>query len=238
MIKVIFIVFVLSLSISQTLNAQGDFSSDAKCEQSIKFLQDHCFSCNYENNATKCKVEEFKYLGMVGNKYYYSSSTLEYDSDSGMDLDKRYNVRNVTIYEGNSKEKVKPVYSTGGGFGAVEHVYTELVWTQNYTIIHIGISNGNGGFDSGEFFVFREKAWYRLKVPDFNSEFEDVIPKNCSFNSRGGWIDLKDLTFNRSVYKENEPACCPTGGKLIAYLKLSLDNKILVTKTKYFSDRD
>jgi hypothetical protein len=235
MIKSILIcVFTLILYSPHLLIAQGDFYSGSKCENSVKFLEDNCFTCDNEINARKCKVEEFKYLGEVNNHFYYSSIYLDYHPESGNDLDKEFNVRMIAIFEGTNKERVKPVYSTGGGFGAVEHTYTELVSTKDYSIIHIGISDGNGGFDNGEFFIFKNNAWYRLTVPDLDSEFEDVIPKNCNFNSRGGWIDLKNLTFNRSVYKENEPSCCPTGGKLIAYLKLTSDNKLLVTKKEYF----
>ena len=219
---------------SQLLLSQSAFSSDAKCVQSIDFLQDHCFTCNNEKAETKCKVEEFKYLGKVNNQYYYSSITLEYHSESGMDLNEEYNTRNVTIYEGKNKKEVRPVYYTGGSFDIFEHVFIELVTAKKNNFIHIYVSDGNGGFDSGEFFVFKNNSWYKIKVPDLDSEFEHVIPKNCSFNSNGGWIDLNTLTFNRSVYKENEPSCCPTGGKLIAYLKLTSDNKFFVTKTKYF----
>jgi hypothetical protein len=47
------------------------------------------------------------------------------NSASGMDLDREYNEREVTIFEGKNKEKVSPVYSTGGYFGLFESVYPE-----------------------------------------------------------------------------------------------------------------
>lgn len=236
--SIFFSLFISILIFNQFVIAQGDFYSDSKCENSVKFLEDHCLTCNKDNQEEKCKVEAFYYLGKVQNRYYYSSTTLGYDSELDYKKDGKFNHRFITIFEGTNKEKVKPVYSTGGGFGAVEHVNTELVSTNSYSIIHIGISDGNGGFDNGEFFIFKDNAWHRLNVPDLDWKFEDVIPKNCNFNSRGGWIDLKNLTYNRSVYKENEPACCPTGGKLIANLKLTSDNKLVVIKTKYFPNKN
>lgn len=239
MIKsIFFFVIILILSITQFVIAQGEFHSYSKCENSIKFLENHCFNCNNDKQEGKCKVEAFYYLGKVQNRYYYCSTTLAYDSLIDFEKDGKFNHRDIIILEGTSKKKVKPVYSTGGGLAAIDHATAELVSNKFGSFIHIFIASGKGLFDEGEFFIFRNNTWDRLTVPDFDGMFKDAIPKNCNFNYRGGWIDLKNFTYNRTVYKENEPTCCPTGGKLIAYLKLTSDNKIVVTKTKYFPEQN
>jgi hypothetical protein len=234
MIKAICIyVFITILFATQSLIAQGDFSSYAECEQSIYFLKNNCFVCSKENKNPKCKVEEFKYLGEVDNHFYYSSITLEYDSASGMDLNKEYNTRDVTIFEGSDKENVKPVYFTGGSFGVFEHVFTELISTDVENFIHIDVSDGNGHWDSGEYFIFKKDSWYKLEVPEAADSLISIIPKTYKF-CKGSRVDLKNMTADISVYTPNDACCCPTGGTARAYLRLTDDNRIIITKTKYF----
>src|SRR5690606_37425791 len=124
MIKSIFFTVIISiLFFTQFIIAQGDFYNDSKCENSIKFLEDNCITCNNENIEAKCKVEVFKALGKVNNHYYYSAITLGYDAELEYRNYGEFNIRNVRIFEGiNDKEKVKPVYYTGGYIGVFEHV--------------------------------------------------------------------------------------------------------------------
>jgi len=235
MFKPVFIyVFTLILFSAELLIAQGDFSSNSKCEVSISFLKDSCITCNKKNIDSKCKVEEFKYLGKVYNRYYYFAVTLEYDSELDYTHDGKFNIRNVIIFEGKkNKEKVKPVYSIGDYIGEFEEIFTELVSTNNGEFIHIYISNGNGHWDFGEYFIFRKGNWYKLDVPEVSKSLHSIIPKTYSF-CKGGTIDLKKMKYDISVYKPSDPCAESTGGTARAYLRITNDNKIVITKTKYF----
>ncbi len=226
-------VFTSFLFSTRLLVAQGDFYSGSKCENSVKLLEDHCFTCNNEKEEAKCKVEEFKYLGEVNNQFYYSSIYLDYHPESGNDLDKEFNVRMIAIFEGSIKEKVKKVYSTGGGFGFCEHAFTELIKTKFGNFIHIYISDGNGHWDSGEYFIFKNDGWYKLDVPEISESLDSIIPKGYSF-CKGGSIDLEKMNYDIRVYKPSDPCAEATGGTARAYLKITSDNKIIVTKTEYF----
>lgn len=227
--------FVLILFAIPALYAQSDFSSDMECEQSINFLRDNCFTCGDENSTARCKVEEFKYLGKADNKYYYSSIAVEYDSVCGMDADKGYNIRTVTIFEGKTKDRISPVYYNWGSLEVFEHVYTTLDSTENGIFIHIYIYDGNGGWDTGEYFVFRNGNWLKLKIPEIPESLISIIPKTYKF-CRGGVINFNKMTYDLAVYKKYDGCCCPTGGTARAYLTLSEDNKIIITNIGYIPD--
>ena len=233
-IKNIIYTLFLFFFITQIIAAQDFISPDSSCTVNINYLKHHCYDCSEPDSSEKCKVEEFRYLGEVNNHFYYSAITLEFDTASGMDLDKEYNERDVTIYEGKNKEKVSPVYYTGGGLDAFEHVYTELISTKSGSFIHIYVSDGNGGWDFGEYFLFKKSSWHKLEIPDFIDSLNSIIPETGSF-CRGNVIDLKKMIYEIPVFKKDDPCCCPTGGMARAYLTVK-KNKFIIIKKEYYPD--
>ena len=233
--KSISILYLSIMLFSNLMLAQGDFNFKSNEYKSASWLEKNCVNCGEYYNPT-CRLEEFKYLGKVGNDLYYYSKILEYDPEAG-DLisDDGYNLRKVIIFKGKDKNKLKPVYTTSGTFDVYEHVEPEFVSTKNGKFIHIFISNGNSGDDDdSEYFILKKDHWFKIFIPDFGEAISKVVPKKYKFGCRGGWIDLKQMIYFQQVYKENDACCCPSGGTVKCYIKLTSDNKIGIKKSEYF----
>ena len=109
-----------------------------------------------------------------------------------------------------------------------------MVNTKYGLVIHIYVSNGNGHWDFGEYIIFRNGAWEKLKIPDWGCVYEWVKPEDTYF-CRGNRLDLKTMTNTFAVYSYNDGCCCPTKG--VVKSKLTIDDTgFRVLSSKYYPD--
>jgi len=215
---------------SQISRPESDSVKDTfpYCEKTIDFLKDNCYFCSDTLKDINCKIKEFKYVGQSnGKKYYYG--LYQEKKDNGEYYDKYF-----IIYEGQKNYKnLKPVkyfYPDD----TIEHYFVELANTKFGLIIHIYVSNGNGGWDDGEYIIYRKGRWEILKIPEWNCVYEWVKPEEYWF-CRGRTIDLKNMTFKLPVYSYNDACCCPSKG--IVKSKLTIDDSgFRVLSSRYYPD--
>lgn len=63
---------------------------------------------------------------------------------------------------------------------------------------------------------------------------KDILPAGLGV-WKGGGLNLRDLTFESSVWKEGDANCCPTGGEV--ELKFRLDQGSLAVTDERFSPK-
>jgi hypothetical protein len=198
------------------------------CKKTIDFLQNNCYYCEGNFVDANCKLKEFKKLGNYnGKQIYYGLYCDKYDDGSYYDS-------HFIIFEGKRNSKfLKPVeFFYPDEF--IEYYDVEMTNTKYGLIIHIYMSNGNGGFDMGEYIIYRNGKWEKLKVPEWGCVYEWVIPEYYYF-CRGNTLDLKTMTNKFSVYSHDDACCCPTKG--IVKSKLTIDeNGFRVISSKYYPD--
>lgn len=228
---------VLLLLISTHIAVAQDFiSPDSSCANTIEYLKHHCYACSEYDSLKKCKIEEFGHLGRVDSRNYYYQIYQSYDTAVSVNKDSAFNENNLDIFEGINKTSVKYVYGIGYDMGIYFFNKPELVNTKYGYVLHINMLSGNGDWDSGDYFIFREGEWKRLKIPNFIDPLSKIIPEDDWF-CRGSTIDLGKMIIEYYVYKKNDACCCPTGGKALANLKITIDNKIIITSTKYIPEK-
>lgn len=227
---------VLFLILSTHIVISQDFiSPDSSCSNTIEYLKHHFYACSKYDSLKKCKVEEFGYLGQVNNRYYYYQIYQVYDTAGIENKDSAFNENDLDIFEGINKTSVKYVYGIGSAIDVFYFDKPDFINTKYGYVLHINMFSGNGGWDSGDYFIFREGEWKRLKVPNFTEPLSKIIPKDDWF-CRGSTIDLGEMIIEYYVYKKNDACCCPTGGKALANLKITKDNKVIITSMKYIPE--
>ncbi|MFZ0455256.1 MAG: hypothetical protein WCE54_07435 [Ignavibacteriaceae bacterium] len=230
--SIIYIISSFFLFIA-TLSAQEIISNDSSCSNSIDFLKKNCYTC-VKSDSLKCKVEEFGYIGKTNNRYYYYQISHRFDSNDIKMEDGTNYQEEINIFEGiNSKEDVKSIYKREEEETLYYFYKPDLVDTKYGYILHINATGGNGGWDNGDYLILRNNNWFKLEMPDFMTSFNSIMPDSCYF-CRGSSIDLKKFIIKFAVFRGNDPCCCPTGGQIIAKLKISIDNHIKIISAKYF----
>lgn len=214
-------------NLNKNKNPNTDGVSYSYCEKSIDYLQNNCYPCRDSSKDVDCKDMEFKHLGdNNGKQYYYGLYLL---SNKNNDYDSSYFV----IYEGKKGENnLKPVH-----FLFLEGRYSynvEMVDTKYGLIIHIELVSGNGGWDDGEYIIYRKGKWKKLKIPNWNCVYEWIKPEDTWF-CRGNYIDLKEMTNTFAVYSYDDGCCCPTRGFVTSKLTID-DNGFRVISSKYDPD--
>lgn len=216
---------------SQIHRSESDAVKDtfSYCEKTINFLQNNCYSCYDSSKDVGCKIKEFKYVGDGNGKQYYYGLYQERE-DNG----KYYN-KYFIIYEGKkNKKNLKPVHYFYPD-ETIEHYFVKLANTRYGLIIHNYVSNGNGGFDFGEYIIYRKGKWKKLNVPKWRCIYEWILPENYSLN-KGSVVDFNSMAITFQVRKRDDAYCCPTGG--IVTSKLTIDeNGFRVISSKYYPDR-
>ena len=198
------------------------------CKKTINFLENNCYCCNTDNADANCKLKEFKKLGNHNGKQFFYGLYSD-KSDDGSYYDSHF-----IIYEGRKYSNILKPVEFFYPDDTIEHYFLELVNTKYGLVIHIYVSNGNGGFDFGEYIIYRNGKWEKLKVPEWSCVYEWVIPEETYFCS-GNTLDLKTMTNKFSVYSHNDACCCPTKG--IVKSKLMIDeNGFRVLSSKYYPD--
>lgn len=208
------------------INTEKDIFS--YCKKTIDFLQNNCYLCDGNIVDANCKLKEFKKLGDHNGKQFY------YGLYSDKNDDGSYYDSHFIIYEGKMNSKFLKPIEFFYPYEIIEYYNVEMTNTKYGLIIHIYFSNGNGGFDMGEYIIYRNGRWEKLEVPDWDCVYEWVIPEDTYF-CRGNFLDLKAMTNTFSVYSHDDACCCPTRG--IVKSKLTIDdNGFRVLSSKYYPD--
>lgn len=198
------------------------------CEKSIEFLNNNCYDCEEKSKDLGCKVKEFKEVGVLNGKKYFFGLYAQRDDDGN------YYNKYFIIYEGKKgKNNLKPIHIFYPE-DIIEYYSVEITNTKYGLIIHIYVSNGNGHDDGGEYIIYRNGRWEKLKIPEWYCVYEWVKPEDYWF-CRGRTIDLKNMTITIPVYSHDDACCCPTKG--IVKSKLTIDeNGFRVISSKYYPD--
>lgn len=215
---------------SHIQNSESNSNKDSfsYCEKTIDFLKNNCYSCRDSSQDVNCKIKEFKYFGEGNGKQYYYGLYQQRNSQS--DYDERYFI----VYEGQkNKKNLKPIHYVFDK-DVFDSYNFEITNTKYGLIIHIYLTNGNGGWDDGEYIIYKKGKWKKLKIPEWYCVYEWIKPENYWF-CRGGTINLKNMTMTLSVYSHDDACCCPTKG--IVKSKLTIDeNGFRVISSKYYPD--
>ena len=229
----LFIVFFISLYIFflSKMSAQVLYDT-THSKESIDSLKSHCYQYLDNGKIIPGIVDDFGYLGRIGDEYYYYSIYRDTISDVKSESGEDYHSRTVTLYEGkNDSIFVRSVWSFGASVSAYSFGTPELVETKYGFIFHTYIYSGNGGWDDGEYYLHKNGKWIKLEVPNWTDIFSSKIPKGYSF-CRGREIDLKTMTIDFGVNKPTDGCCCPTGGSVYAELGIQ-NNKIVIQEIDY-----
>ncbi|MBK7630249.1 MAG: hypothetical protein IPJ23_06070 [Ignavibacteriales bacterium] len=216
---------------SQIHRSESDAVMDtfSYCEKTIKYLQNNCYACDDSLKDVDCKIKEFKYVGIVNGKQYYFGLYAHKDDYNGQYYNKYF-----IIYEGKkNRNYLKPIHFFYPK-DFIEFYDVDMTNTKYGLIIHIYVSDGNGGDDNGEYILYRKGRWKKLKIPNWDCVYEWVKPEDYWF-CRGRTIDLKNMTITLPVYSHDDACCCPTKG--IVKSKLTIDDSgFKILSSKYYPD--
>ena len=232
-IHLLHLVLFISLCILflQKMSAQILYDT-TQPKESIEWLKTNCYTYLGNGKKIPCEVDDFGYLGRIGDEYYYYSIYRDTMSDVKSENGESYHSRTVTLYEGkNDSIFVSSIWQFGANVSAYSFDAPKLVETKYGYIFHTYIYSGNGGWDDGEYYLQKHGKWIKLDVPNWVEAFTPKIPKGYSF-CRGREIDLKTMTIDFGVYKPTDGCCCPTGGSVYAELGIQ-NNKIVIQEIDY-----
>ena len=103
-------------------------------------------------------------------------------------------------------------------------------------IIHIQFVEHAAGWDEGEYIIYRNGKWDRLREPDWFCAAEGLLPEGYSldFHSSDNYlkIDLKTMSIKIPVEKKIEGMYTPTHGYVIFNLTVE-KNRFGIIKSKY-----
>lgn len=218
----------LRSSLNKDKESKTNTSSFSYGWKSIDFLKHNCYPGEENFIEEECRIKEFKHLGNHNDKQFYYGLYSKKSDDSS------YYDSHFIIYEGKRNSKfLKPVeFFYPDEF--IEYYDVEMTNTKYGLIIHIYMSNGNAGFDMGEYIIYKNGKWEKLKVPDWYCVYEWVIPEDTYF-CRGNTLDLKSMTNTFSVYSDNDACCCPTKGVVKSKLTID-DGGFRIISSKYYPD--
>lgn len=177
---------------------------------------------------TSCKVEEFGRLGQLGDTVYYYAV---YRGTPSRDPSNYY--RGVRIFEGvGNGDSAALLFEWGGPVYDIYVDKPELVRNRYGIFLHVFMTSGNGSWEMGDYYIYRNGRWVQLQYPDFLSEsnwdkvVDRIIPEGY-WLCRGNEIDLAKMLITLPVYKGNDACCCPTGGSVTVYYKLRADSLVI-----------
>lgn len=223
-----FISFLFLSFLVSNIIAQVNVPDTPYCEKSFEFLKNNCYECVNYSLTKKCKVEKFDFLGKANNKYYYYGVYLTEPFRSD------YKFYHFTIYEGNSeKSNLKPVYFFYPRLGGYEYYDLKMTKTKYGYIIHIHLLEKAAGWDEGEYLIYRNGKWEKLREPNWFCAAESLLPEGYSldfYSSNNIWIkiDLETMSIKIPVEKDDEP----TGGSVSFNLAVEKD-KFEIVNSQY-----
>jgi hypothetical protein len=219
----------------QLTSAQDKFYTTAT-QKPLAWVKTNCYQDSGDRSTDPCQVESSGYLGKVENRFYFYVICREYqppeDSTDNASDQRSFNAHSVSIFEGlGDSVLVKQVWSRATVDDAEYFEPPEIVETRYGYMFHIFISNGNGGWDDGEYFLRKDGKWIEQTMPDWNSVLKSKLPTNYSF-CRGSQIDLESMSIELAAYTPDDGCCCPNGGSIYADLSIQ-NNQIKVDKAVY-----
>lgn len=180
-----------------------------------------------------CKVEQFSRLGQVGDTIYYFAV---YKGTPAADTEDYY--RGVTVFESiGNVDSATSLFEWGARVYEMYVDKPEFVKSRYGTFLHVFVTSGNGGWEMGKYFLYRNGRWVRLHYPEFldSSEWDRVvgtkIPKGY-WLCRGNEINLKKMLITLPVFKRDDPCCCPTGGCITAFYMV-LGDSLVIDSSSY-----
>lgn len=213
----------------QNLESNSNKDSFSYCEKTIDFLQNNCYNCGDSSKDVDCKIKEFKYFGEGNGKQYYYG--LYHQRNKKSDYYDRYFI----IYEGKKNNKnLKPIHYIFDE-DVFDYYNFEITNTKYGLIIHIYLTNGNGAWDDGEYIIYRNGRWEKLKIPEWECVYEWIKPDEYWF-CKGSTIDLKTMTIKFPVYSFDDPCSAPTKGIVKSNLTIDRDG-FRVISSKYYPDQ-
>ncbi|HEY9165453.1 MAG TPA: hypothetical protein VIS48_04775 [Candidatus Kryptonia bacterium] len=232
--RFLFFLFI-SLAPAFAFAQQDCFDRSDTCSYSISSLPHQCASCGID--TTPCVVSEFDLLGTVdGLTFYYTLCSRQESGVPDSLQDSLHMGKGLTIsialFEGMKiSGTVRKVWEIGASTRDFTLTAPQFVKTRLGTFIHVFMTNGNGGWDMGFYFLRRSGSWYSIDIPDWSQLLKSYLPDHFTL-CRGSVIDLDNMSIILPLFKPGDPYCCPTGGSIRAQLDV-VDNRFIVKAAIY-----
>ena len=123
-----------------------------------------------------------------------------------------YKFYHFAIYGGDSNNSyLKPIHFFYPRFGGYSYYDVKMTKTTYGDIIHIQLVEKEGGWDEGEYIIFRNGKWEKIRIPNWFCATEGLLPEGYSldfYSYNNTWIkiDLETMSIKIPVEKDDEPA--------------------------------
>jgi hypothetical protein len=89
------------------------------------------------------------------------------------------------------------------------------------TFLYLPISAmGTGSYNLSEYYVWRNERWSRVDFTTLERDVDAAAPHGVHV-AKGVWPDLDKMSVETDLWRESDPNCCPTGGRLRGSVRLN-----------------
>jgi uncharacterized protein len=195
-----------------------------------------------ENDISKCEVSDAGVVGKIADQtFFYTIYCLEPDFSSVDGIapqegppcgpESFFRQKGVSLYVKHDREPLLRLVKerVNQDLGFVTYEKPGIVESPYGKVLHIpGVVSGTGSYNVSNYYIWDEQAkvWMDLDTTSWLKDVEKLA-KGGTYLSHGVWPDLKTMTVELSLSREDDPNCCPTGGEVIVALGIK-DNAFII----------
>lgn len=196
-------------------------------------------------DVSECKVSESGRIGTFGSKTYLYTLFCIVPSDFARDQicskDSHYDKRGITIYYKDSTSQSLSLFSdrVSNEIGMYSYEMPEVIQSKSGQILYIPIRvEGTGNYNESDYYMWdgTHARWDFLDATSWHQDLNKYIPSDTHVGS-GIWPDLSKMTAEIYLYRQNDPNCCPSGGKLVVALSIK-KGRFQIDSAKLVKDKE
>nr|WP_284694527.1 lysozyme inhibitor LprI family protein [Geomonas sp. Red32] len=197
------------------------------------------------DDISACRVSETGRIGTVGNKTYrYALYCLLPEGSGepeGCSPESYHGKRGMSVYVQDGASPQLKLFLDRGSYDIGLYIYRkpEIVQNSFGKLLYLPIvTDGTGNFNESDYFIWDEgiKGWKYLDGSSWLTDLQKEIPRDTHVAS-GVWPDLATMTAEVFLSHENDPNCCPSGGKALVTLAIK-EGRFRITSVKLVKDDD
>ncbi|GFO53292.1 hypothetical protein GMSM_02990 [Geomonas sp. Red276] len=195
------------------------------------------------DEISACKVSESGRIGTVDNKTYrYALYCIIPDGSTesdGCDPESYHGRRGMSVYVQDGASPQLKLFLDRGSYEIGLYIYgkPEIVQNSFGKLLYLPIvTDGTGNFNESDYFIWDEgiKGWKYLDSASWLTDLQKEIPRDTHV-AGGVWPELRTMTAEVFLSHENDPNCCPSGGKALVTLSIK-NGRFQITSVKLAKD--
>jgi copper chaperone CopZ len=176
-------------------------------------------------DCVSCKVTGIEELGNVsGTEFAIASYEYFWAPETGF---KNCAYGSVLLKRIPNSSNVQPLWGSLSDLSPSESEKPKIIQNNGRSLIQIPIrAEGTGHYQNDGILAWQDGVLHEVNATSYESELASHLPPELSIN-KGIYPDYKTMTVETSLWKKDDPNCCPTGGKITARLGLKNDKVVV-----------